>query len=208
MLSRVLLRVRRLLLSHRRLLAALLTALAVLAALRAVAPAAPATVALTVAARDLPAGTPLARDDLTTVSVPARLVPDGAADDPTGETLAAALRRGEPVTDARLVGPALAAGPGQVAVPIRLPDPGMAGLLDPGDRIDLLAIDPSADGPEGAERVAAGALVLAVPGMDQGGNAVTSGLSGRLVVVGVAEDLVDEVTNAAVRSFLTFAFAR
>ncbi|MFT4289513.1 SAF domain-containing protein [Nocardioides sp.] len=208
MLSRVLLRIRRRLLSHRRVLAALLTGLAVLAALRALSPGAPASVELTVAARDLPAGVTLGAGDLTTVSVPASLVPDGATAEPAGETLAAPLRRGEPVTDARLVGAALAAEPGQVAVPVRLPDAEMAALLDPGDRIDLLAVDPSANGPAGAAQVATGVLVLAVPDSAHSETAVTSGLQGRLVIIGVAEELVDDVTNAAVRSFLTFAFAR
>lgn len=207
MLSRVLPRLRRLLLSHRRILAAALTALALVAVLRTVAPAPPQTVDLTVAAHDLAAGTPLAAADLTTIAVPAALVPDGVRTDPEGATLAAPLRRGEPVTDARLVGPALSTEPGLVAVPIRLPDAGMAGLLEPGDRIDLLAVDPSAAGPSGAARVASGVLVLAVPREDARGSGVPSGLQGRLVVVGVAGELVESVTSSAVRSFLTFAFA-
>ncbi len=194
-------------LAHRRLLAGLLTALAVTAALRALAPAGPAGVELAVAAHDLPAGTALRESDLITVAVPREAVPDGVDPDPVGEQLAAPLRRGEPITDARLVGPGLASEPGVIAMPVRLPDAGMAELLDSGDRIDLLAVDPSATATGGAQRVASGVLVLAVPEVPHSENAVTSSLQGRLVVVGVPEALIEDVTNAAVRPFLTFAFA-
>ena len=69
------------------------------------------------------------------------------ADDPVGEVLAAPLRAGEPVTDVRLVGARADDGqPGLVAVPVRLPDPGMVALLDVGDRIDVVATDPQEGG--------------------------------------------------------------
>ena len=69
--------------------------------------------------------------------------PTGSTDDAVGRTLAAPLRAGEPVTDVRLVGPALAAGaPGADALPVRLPDAGMVGAARAGDRIDLIATDP------------------------------------------------------------------
>lgn len=197
-------------LAHRRLLAFVLTTLAVATGLQAVAPSAPRTVAVTVAARDLPAGATLDSDDLTSVGLPPDAVPDGVVNRPDGRALAAPLRRGEPVTDARLVGPGLAdAHPGRVAVPVRLPDPGLVELLRPGNRIDLFAVDPAgATGtdPEGAERVASGVLVLAVPEIEAD-TTVTSGLGGRLVIIGVASSAVAQVTEASVRSFLTFAFA-
>ena len=106
--------------------------------------------------------------------------PEAVADDPVGQVLAAPLRSGEPVTDVRLVGPELTAGqPGLVAVPVRLPDPGMVALLDVGDRIDLLATDPQEGG---ASVVATDVPVLAIPAADDRTSA--SGLPGRLVVVG------------------------
>ena len=62
--------------------------------------------------------------------------------------LAGPVRAGEPLTDVRLVGASLAAAyPGAVAVPVRLPDAGMAALLRVGDRIDLVAADPRAPPP-------------------------------------------------------------
>ncbi len=83
--------------------------------------------------------------DLTSVAFAPGSVPAGADAAPQGRTLAAPLRAGEPVTDVRLVGPALTDGyPGLTAVPVRLPDAGMAALLAVGDRIDLVSADPQA----------------------------------------------------------------
>ena len=201
---------RRRLLAHRRLLAFLLTASAVAVGLHAARPTPPATVALTVTARDLPAGTTLAPADLTTVRVPPGTAPAGALAHPVGATLAAPLRRGEAVTDLRLVGPRLAEGhPGLVAVPLRFPDAGMAGLLHVGDAIDLYVTDPT-DGH--TSPVATDVLVLALPAGDAAGatstgqTRVTNTLGGRLVVVGVPASSVETATSAGVGGVLTFAF--
>lgn len=196
--------VRRAVLARRRLLAAVLAAVAVAAALQTTARPAPATVAVTVAARDLPVGAVVGPEDLATAawapgSAPATLP------DPVGRVLAAPVRAGEPVTDVRLVGPGLTEGrPDLVAVPVRLPDAGMAALLEVGDEVDLLAADPRSGG---ADVVASGVPVLALPVDDDtavGGN----GLTGRLVVVGAATTEVTAVADAATRSFLTFAWSR
>ncbi|SFC31949.1 Flp pilus assembly protein CpaB [Nocardioides terrae] len=208
--GRVLSGVRRRLLAHRRLLAGLLTAVAVAAGLRAVAPPGPETVALTVAAHDLAAGSTVAAADLTTTDVPPAAVPDGALADAAGAVLAAPLRRGEPITDARLVGPALtAAHPDLTALPVRLPDGAMAAMLRPGDRIDLYAVATAGDAAAAsgeATRVAAGVLVLAVPPQEESASTASAGLSGRLIVIGVADPAVARVTDASARSFLTYAF--
>jgi Flp pilus assembly protein CpaB len=210
---RVLSGARRRLLAHRRLLAGLLTAAAVAAGVRAVAPAAPTTVALTVAAHDLAAGSTVSTADLTTTDVPPGAVPDGALEEAAGSVLAAPVRRGEPITDARLVGPALtAAHPDLVALPVRLPDGAMAAMLRAGARIDLYAVASAGDAATGtdssdeATQVAADVLVLAVPPQKDGTNSVTDGLGGRLIVIGVRHEAVGRVTDASVRSFLTFAF--
>ena len=119
--------------------------------------------------------------------------------------LAAPLRRGEPVTDVRLVGPGLADGhPGVTAVPVRLPDAGMVDLLAAGDRIDLVAADPQG---AGARVVAVGVPVLAVPGAAS--EPAGGGVTGRLIVVGATDQSeVTRIADAAVRDFMTFAFAR
>jgi len=204
-------RLRRRLLAHRRLGAAILAMAAVALGVQAVRPPAPASVALTVAAHDLPAGTVVAASDLTRVRVPPGALPAGLTDQLTGRVLAGAVRRGEPITDARLVGPDLTDGhPGLVAVPVRLPDAAMAALLRVGDRVQLLATDPQG----GSTTVAApDALVLALPAADEtpvtssgSPNAVTTGAGGRLVVIGVTEDLITRVAAAAARDFLTYAY--
>lgn len=196
-------------LAHRRLLAGVLALLAVVLGLQAARPPAPATAVLTVARHDLSAGSVLTAADLTTIAVPPGVVPAGAVRRPTGRVLAAGLRRGEPLTDLQLVGPGLTAGhPDLVALPVRLPDAGMAALLRVGDHVRLLATD--------AQRgttttVAPDAVVLALPAGDAASAkvssaGVTSTLGGRLVVVGLPEDLVTLVTSAAVRDFLTYAY--
>jgi Flp pilus assembly protein CpaB len=152
----------------RRVLATVLAVAALVLAVRPLpAPVASATgaaeVPVVIANADLAAGAVLAPDHLAVGRWPARLVPAGAVEFPdelTGRTLAGALRRGEAVTDARLVGPGLTRSlpHGQVAAPVRLADLAVAELVRPGDRVDVLATaSDSAD----AEVVVAGALVLA-----------------------------------------------
>ena len=196
-------RLRHAVLRRRRLLAALLTAVAVAAGLHSVAAPPPATVRVSVAARDLPAGEILSADDLVRADFAPGSVPDDLAGDAVGRTLAAPLRRGEPVTAVRLVGPLLTDGtPGLVATPVRLPDRGMVALLQVGDRIDLVAADPQAGD---AEVVASDLPVLALPHDDEASAA--AGLPGRLVVVGAPPDDVGPIAAAAVRAFVTFTWS-
>jgi Flp pilus assembly protein CpaB len=196
--------VRRAVLRRRRLLAVLCTVGAAAAGLRATAPPAAPTVEVLVAAEDLPAGRVLATDDLDLVALPPDAVPNGVlteAGDATGAILAAALRAGEPVTDVRLVGPGLAdSAPGTMALPVRLSDAAQAGLLHVGDAIDLLATDPES---RTTVTVASGALVLAVPDLDRD---APDAITGRLVVLGVPDSTVSEVTGAAVTSFVTYVW--
>jgi Flp pilus assembly protein CpaB len=202
--TRALRSVRRAVLARRRLLAALLTAVAVATGLHAAAAPPPASVAVTVAARDLPAGTVLGADDLTRRAFAPDSVPDDLVAAPTGRALAGPLRRGEPVTDVRLVGPALTEGhPELTAVPLRLPDAGMVDLLRVGDRVDLVAADPQGGT---ADVVAVGVSVLAIPRDDS--EQTATGLAGRLVVVGAAPADVPRIAASAVTHFMTFAFSR
>lgn len=131
----------RLLLRHRRVAAALLVGLAAAAGVHAVTPE-PDGVTLAVAARDLAAGERLEAGDVTTVLVPPGAVPDGVAtaEELVGARPAAAVRRGEPLTDVRLRGPGAASAlpAGQVAVPVRLV-PEAAPWLQVGQRLRLHA---------------------------------------------------------------------
>src|SRR3954468_20224661 len=102
-LSRLLRPVPRAVLARRRSLAAVLTAVAVVAGLRAAAAPPPVRVLVPVAARDLPAGAVLRAGALAEASFAPGSVPAGVAAGAAGRVLAAPLRRGEPVTDVRLV---------------------------------------------------------------------------------------------------------
>lgn len=196
-------RVRRVVLARRRLLAALLAGVAVTAAVQAATAPPQPTVGVLTAARDLPAGAVIGSDDVASVDFAEGSVPSGVVRDAVGRILAAPVRRGEAVTDVRLVGPALTSGdPELTAVPVRLPDAGMVALLDVGDRIDLIGTDPQSSG---ASVVATGVPVLALPRtpVDAGG----SGQPGGLVVVGAAPTEVTRLADASVRLFLTYAFS-
>ncbi|NYI99779.1 Flp pilus assembly protein CpaB [Nocardioides thalensis] len=191
---------RRGLLRRRRLIAALCVAGATVVGLRSVAPPPPETVEVLVASRDLPAGAVLTEGDLRVTEVGPDSVPASVVDAPVGATLAAPLREGEAVTDVRLVGPQLVeAAPGTTAVPVRFSDAAQAALLEVGDRVDVLATDPQ-------ERVTTtvsyGAVVLAVPATDDGHGA----LAGRVVVLGIPDADVQQVTSSAVTSFVTYAW--
>lgn len=192
-------RVLRALLRHRALLAGALAAAAVLSALPALAPAAAPGTAVLVAARDLPAGTVVSAGDLAVTQLPSAAVPDGALAGTersriAGRALASPMRRGEPLTDVRLVGPGLLAGEaGQVAAPVRVADPATGALLRPGDRVDVLAT-----GLEGAQSVvvAGRATVLAVPDVPDDG-------SGALLLLAVAPSGAARLAGAAVTSRLS-----
>jgi Flp pilus assembly protein CpaB len=175
---------------RRRLAVAGCLAAAVAAAVHALAPAPPPTVPVWVAARDLPAGHLLAARDVAAGAWPPSALPSGVVADPVGATLAGPVRRGEPMTDARLLGAGLLTGQpaGTVAVAVRLADPGGLAGVRSGDRVDVLAgattggtvvgtIGGGVDGtvPDGqdelpapARAVAEAALVLAVPGSSEG----------------------------------------
>ena len=194
--------VRRTVLTRRRLLAGVLAAVAVASGVRAATAEAPPARTVVVAAHDLPAGTVLGPDDLARAAYSPGSVPAGLASAPAGRTLASPLRSGEPITDVRLVGPALDDGyPGRVALPVRLPDAGVVALLRVGDRIDLVAADPRAGS---ATVVAHGVPVLALP--DAPAEVGPSGTSGRLVVVGAAPAEVTPIADAAARTLVTVAF--
>lgn len=197
----------------RRVAAALLLVGAVVATLRpdgrgsAIAPAAPAR-AVVVTSRDLAAGTVIAPADLRSVSMPVAVVPSGAADRPAmlvGRVVAGPVRRGEPLTDARVVGPGLTAGlgpGGTAAVPVRLAEPETAALVRAGDRVDVLgtAVTPDGTGaaPAGdAREIASGVRVLAV---------LRGGPDGGVVlVVAATAPVARRLAGAAARQRLTVA---
>jgi len=139
---------------RRRLFAAALAAVAVMCAFVALRPAAGPTVL--VAARDLSPGV-LRAGDLR--SVPLASPPDGALrTGAVGRVLAGPMRRGEPLTDVRLLD-SLRLPPGAVATPVRIADPDAVRLISPGSTISVLA---AREG-EPASVVADEVTVLTIP---------------------------------------------
>lgn len=195
-------RLRRRVLLHRRLLAAVLAGTAVLAGLQAAVPPPPPTVVVWAAGRDLPSGTVLATGDLVSVAYPPDVVPHGAVRDPRavlGATLAAPVQKGEPLTRIRTVGAGLLRGyPGATAVPLRITDADVVDLLRVGDRVSFVVADP--DGRTPPEDLVDDVPVVAIPRPSRSG--LTSGTPGRLVVVAVPRDRAAEVAARAAAEIL------
>ncbi len=192
---------------YRGLIAGSCAGIAVLAALPALAPGPPATVAVVTAGRDLRWGASLSATDLVVAEVPAAAVPDGALTEVAaarGRLLASPVRRGEPITDVRLVGAGLLADSGLLAVGVRIADAGTAALLRPGSVVDVLAAggDDGFDRPVGfgsAEFVASGVRVLAVPGGKR------TGFDGVLVLVAATEPQAARLAAAGAIGRLSIA---
>ena len=124
-----------------------------------------------VAEVDLPRGATVTEGDVALRPVPAAHRPPGAlgsVEAVTGRVLAAELVAGDPITAARLAGAggpvAAMVPPGLRAVPIPAVAP--AGLISPGDRVDVLAT--FAAGQPHTETVVEGAEVLSILSPDAG----------------------------------------
>lgn len=137
---------RRRVLRHRRPLAAVLAGLAVLCLVPVLTPASPPMQDVVVAAGDVPGGAVLEQGDVAVRAFPVDYVPPGSflsVDEVVGRMTGSALTPGEVVTSTRLVSQALAAGAvsrdgSSYAVPVRLEDREVAGLLEAGVRIDII----------------------------------------------------------------------
>lgn len=197
----------------RRVLAGALLVLATCLALRPAASpassAAPSRASIVVAARDLAPGTVLAADDVAVRSFPDDDVPSGALHEggASGRTLAGAVRAGEPLTDVRFVGAANTRAsidtPGTVAVAVRLSDPGVASLLRPGTRVDVIAANPASDGGGAANRaevIVGNVTVITVRDSQDG-----RGVDGKLVVLALPREAAPRVAAASLDGAVTVA---
>lgn len=156
--------------------------------------ATPPTTAALVATSDLPPGHVLGPDDVTRRDLPSEAVPGAALGDPAwviGRRLAAAVTRGETLTNVRVRGGAgLPAGLRGVHVP--LADPAAVAGLAAGDHVDVVAVadggvvvtdavvldvDRATSGPFGGADSARG-LTLAVP-VERVGPLTSAALGGR-----------------------------
>ncbi|OBY33690.1 SAF domain-containing protein [Mycolicibacter kumamotonensis] len=125
-------------------------------------------VEVVVASRDLAPGTALTADDISVEYRFARTVPAGALTDVSSvlaTTLAGPARRGEVLTDVRLLGSRLteaAAGPDARIVGLHPADAALVDLVRPGDVVDVVTADDAADPPGGPRVVASGGIVVLV----------------------------------------------
>lgn len=197
---------------YRRLLRAVLIVVAIAIVVARLAPNPAPTTAIVAAARDVPAGAVLTAADLHTIALPPALVPAGATTDAAavvGSQLSGPLRRGEPVTDVRLTDGVLARpAAGLVSAPVRLADSQAAHLLQPGQRIDVLAANTATDSTATtAVVVAADVLVIAIPvaSAPSGGSQVNSdvGVEGALVVLATSPLQARLLAQAQVTSRLS-----
>jgi Flp pilus assembly protein CpaB len=164
-----------------------------------------------VAARDLQPGISLTVDDVHVERWLATTVPDGARpslDEVVGSTLAGPARKGEVLTDVRLLSPRLAesaAGPDARIVPLHLADSALVDLLRAGDVVDVLASGPpnASAGNESAPHVVATdavvVLVSAKPAQRAPGN-------DRVVLVALPAAVANRVAGVALVETVTLTF--
>jgi Flp pilus assembly protein CpaB len=187
----------------RRAVAAGLVVLAAVAALRS-DPRGDQTDTV-VAARDLSPGVELTAADVRLEKRLAATIPDGASvnvDTVVGATLAGPARRGEVLTDVRLLGPRLAqhsAGPDARIVPLHLSDTALLDLVRPGDVVDVLA---AADDDVDPRVVATDAVVVLVSEKQKGAGAGQD----RVVLVALPAHAANDVAGATLLQTVTLTF--
>lgn len=154
------------------LLAAICCGLAAMGAVEALRPAPPPSAPALVTTRAVAAGAQLTADDVVERDIAAGLVPPASLidrSDAIGLTAVVALAPGTALHPGVLSdGGVLASAPdGTVVVPVTLADDGVAALLRPGDRVDLLTPGPAHSSADALETdtsyLARRALVLPAP---------------------------------------------
>lgn len=187
----------------RRITAASLVVLAGIAALRSNPDGDLA--AVVVAARDLSPGVALTADDVRLEKRSAATIPDGSQPDVggvVGSTLAGPARRGEVITDVRLLGSRLAestAGPDARIVPVHPADSALIDLVRPGDVVDVLAASDT-DSNARPRVVATNAIVVLVSAKQKAQAAGNE----RVVLVALPAGAANAVAAAALVQTVTF----
>lgn len=194
----------------RRLAAGGLVVLAGVATLRSTPADDGADVVVT--ARDLSPGIVLTAQDVRLEKRLAAAVPDGSQNDidaVVGSTLAGPARRGEVLTDVRLLGSRLAeaaigskAGPGARIVPLHLADGALIDVVRAGDVVDVLAA-PTGSSPEAnpaASRVVATDAVVVLVSARQKNQA---GDADRVVLVALPARVANTVAGSALGQAVT-----
>jgi Flp pilus assembly protein CpaB len=157
-----------------------------------------------VASRDLGPGAALTADDVHLETRSAPTIPDGSQSDigsVVGSTLAGPARRGEVLTDVRLLGRRLAesaAGPDARIVPVHPADSALIDLVRPGDVVDVVA---AAEGSTQATPhvVATDAIVVSVSEKPK----ASSASNDRVVLVALPAASATAVAGAALVATVT-----
>lgn len=161
-----------------------------------------------VAAKDLAPGADLSAADLVVESRPVTAIPDGALSNPSaavGTTLTGPARRGEVITDVRLLSPRLAdlaAGPDARIVPLHLADTALLDLIHPGDVVDVLAVDSAVLGDDDDKRpvvMATNAIVVLVSQKRQSPGSSDD----RLLLVALPAPTANQVAGASLTRAIT-----
>ncbi|MDR0436467.1 MAG: SAF domain-containing protein [Propionibacteriaceae bacterium] len=167
---------------HRLGLGLMALAIALLAGISTIATALRGPTAfVVVAVGDIAPGTQVSGTDVALARWPAELIPPDAItslDAALGRTTVGRVSTGVPLTTALFTTAAIRGDTGvEVLVPVRIRDPAMLGLLNPGALVTLVGV-----APEGyAETLAAGVRVAALP--DSGSGGVMGDNSSALIIV-------------------------
>jgi Flp pilus assembly protein CpaB len=162
-----------------------------------------------VAAHDLSPGVALAEDDVRLEKHAATTLPEGSQADinaVVGSTLAGPARRGEVITDVRLLGSRLAesaAGKDARIVPLHPADSALVDLVRPGDVVDVLAASDTGPGTDSNARprvVATGAIVVLVSAKQK----TPATGNDRVVLVALPAGAANAVAAAALLQTITF----
>jgi Flp pilus assembly protein CpaB len=165
-------------------------------------------VEVVVAARDLTPGTALTPDDVRIEKRLATTVPDGSQANlgaMVGATLASPTRRGEVLTDVRVLGSRLAestAGPGARIVPLHLAESALIDLVRVGDVVDVLAA-PATDAPAGTQAVTKVVATDAVVVLVSAKQKVQAADSDRVVLVALPARVANTVAGSALGQAVT-----
>lgn len=161
-----------------------------------------------VAAHDLTPGSALTADDVRIEKRLSTTIPDGSRADLSavvGSTLAGPTRRGEVLTDVRLLGSRLAestAGPGARIVPLHLADNALIDLIRVGDVVDVLtapATDSRADGQQVTKVLATDAVVVLVSAKGK----LRDAESERVILVALPARVANTVAGSALGQAVT-----
>lgn len=165
-----------------------------------------------VAEHDLRPGTALTPDDVRLEKRLASTVPDGSQANPgavVGATLAGPARRGEVLTDVRLLGSRLAeaaiaptAGPGARIVSLHLADSALIDLVRVGDVVDVLAAPPGGAqdvAPAAPKVLATDAVVVLVSAAQK----VQAADTDRVVLIALPARVANTVAGSALGQAVT-----